>query len=171
MPTPIDTIAAKTAGLMEAMKAGRAGLVGVFRTLSEQHGEVGALFERVKKHPAKREDLWPKIRVELLAHEKAELREVYPVIRTSGGADLAARHEREATELEQTIMALDSTDIKSAAWMPLFEQLAASVVSHAHEEEDDIFPQAQKLVGHDIAKDLDKAFTALYKDLKKTLAA
>jgi hemerythrin superfamily protein len=156
----MDTIISKTKGMAEGREARRAGLVGVFETLSKEHGEVAALIERLRKMPERRNTLWPKIRAELLAHERGELRVVYPLIRVRGGDQIAAEHEKEADQLENTIDELDATETSSAAWLPLFEQLATMVVNHAATEEKELFPAAQALLGEQVAKDLQPKFLA-----------
>jgi len=47
----------------------------------------------------------------------------------------------------------------------LFERLADTVTRHAREEETDIFPQAQRVIGKDRAKELDPKFLATQKSL------
>jgi len=100
----MDTMIAKSTGAVKSMEARLHGLVGVFKTLAEQHGEVSALMKRVKHHADKRADLWPVIRLELVSHEKGELREVYSVLRDLPETRaLADHHEAEASELSALI--------------------------------------------------------------------
>jgi hypothetical protein len=169
MRSPIDAVISKTKGMAEGVRVGRHGLVGVFKTLSEQHGEAAALFERVKKHPGKREHLWPRLRVALLSHEKAELLELYPVVRDYGGGELADRHDFEAASLERMIHELEAKDFADPDWMPLFKQLASSVIQHAHEEERDIFPEAQRLISEPIARQLDEKLRTTQKAVMGTV--
>ncbi|TMQ13574.1 MAG: hypothetical protein E6J90_28220 [Deltaproteobacteria bacterium] len=67
----------KGAGKVKGVKARLDGLVGVFKTLAEQHGEVKVLLKRLQDKPEKKPELWPEIRRELLSHERGELRVVY----------------------------------------------------------------------------------------------
>src|SRR5579884_4353382 len=80
MPTRTEQIASKAMGAMKVAKATVKGLGGVFRKLSQEHGEVTALLMRVKRSSdvEVRRSLFPDIRRELLCHEKAELEVVYP---------------------------------------------------------------------------------------------
>ena len=113
MPNRMEEMASKAMGKAKEGKAAATGLTGVFRTLAEQHGEVSALLKRAKSSddPARRTELWQKIRVELLSHERAEMREVYPVLREYAETrTLAEHHDREAKELESMISRLDGTD-------------------------------------------------------------
>src|SRR5262249_23227849 len=93
MPTPIDSMMSRGLGKVKVVKARFLGLVGVFKTLTKQHGEITALLELAKISDHKFTELWPKIRQELLSHEKAEVREVFPELRAYAATRaLAGRH-------------------------------------------------------------------------------
>jgi hemerythrin superfamily protein len=170
MANSIDTIVSKGTGAVKGVEARLSGLVGVFMTLSKQHGEAKALLESVQKDAGKRAELWPTIRKELMSHEKAEMSEVYPELREHGETSvLADRHDEEAGDLEKQIKKLDALDLNSAEWGTAFEKLTAMVLQHATEEEKTIFPVAQETLGDDEAKNLDKKFQAAQKRLKETL--
>jgi hemerythrin superfamily protein len=152
----MDAALAHGAGKLKAVKPRLDGLTGVFKTLAEQHGEVASLLERVRGNPEKRTELWPVIRRLLLAHERGEVRELYPVLRmhdaTAGFAD---HHDTEARELEQMIGRLDGVPAMSDAWGAQFDRLADTVIRHADEEETQIFPTAQDVLGEARAQELD----------------
>lgn len=157
--TQMDSLLSQGMGTVKGMKARLEGLVGVFRTLTEQHGEVTALLKRVRGNPEKRRELWPQIRMELISHERGEVHEVYPVLRNHPDTrDLADLHDDEARELEQMIEKLDTAPIDSDAWGALFDQLTNTVIEHATEEERDIFPAAQQALGEQRAEQLDAKF-------------
>jgi hemerythrin superfamily protein len=135
------------------------GLAGVFRVLSEQHGEAGALLRRLKADPKRRADLWPTIRAELTSHEKAELAIVYPALRAEPELRrFAEQHDREAKELSSTIEQLQTTDMTLPRWGDLLDTLIGLVEAHAKEEENEIFPQAQTVLGADRIEALEKPF-------------
>lgn len=144
------------------------GLVGVFATLAKQHGELASLFETVRHDRARRgEEDWPKIRHALLTHERAEMRVLYPELRMRDQLrPLANRHDAEASELERMIHDLDEVEMTSDTWRNLFERLADTVVHHAREEEHEIFPLAQRVIGKDRAKELDAKFQNAQRSLE-----
>lgn len=161
MANRMDSIISHGMGEVKGLKARLKGLVGVFRTLAEQHGEVTALISRVRGHADKRAELWPEIRRELLSHERGEVRELYPVLRAHVELrELADHHDEEARELEQQISMLDALEISSDAWRTRFDQLAELVIAHAKEEENEIFPAAQHAIGEDRARALERTFLA-----------
>lgn len=138
----------------------------MFATLAKQHAEVAALMDRVVDDPDKRSDLWPTIRTELLSHEKAELRVVYPELMLDAATrGLADRHEQDAKELEMMISELDATAPDASTWMAKFKTLASSVRDHATLEEKEIFPQAQAVIGELRTKALEDELVASKKQL------
>ncbi len=167
MSNRMDTVVvAKSKGLIKGLKARRDGLTGVFRTLAEEHTEVATLIERLEADSNKRASLWPTIRIQLLSHERGELREVYPVLREhTETTQLADHHEAEAMELEDLIDELDAEDMESDDWGALFDQLAGTVLDHADEEETMIFPVAQRVIGEVRAKEIDAKFRATKKQI------
>lgn len=159
MPNRMDSMLSKGAGVMKGVKARLDGLHGVFKTLAEQHGEVSAMLKRLQDKPEKRGELWPQIRRELISHERAEMREVYPVLRQHAQTRaLADHHDQEAAELERLI---ERIDMAAADWQTLFDQLVDTVVHHANEEENEIFPKAQEAIGDRTTKDLEARFLAV----------
>ena len=157
MPNRLDSMMSKGAGMMKGVKARLDGLVGVFKTLAEQHGEVSAMLKRLQGKPEKRAELWPDIRRELLSHERAEMREVYPVLRQRVETRaLAEHHDQEAAEMERLIERIDTA--AGDAWRTLYDQLVDAVHHHANEEESEIFPKAQQAIGEQGAKDLESRF-------------
>lgn len=89
-----EKAASKVMGTAKEAKAVLSSVTGVFKELMREHGEVTALLLRVKasSDAEVRSDLFPKIRAELVSHEKGELAEVYPVFR---------KHEQLAAYAEQ----------------------------------------------------------------------
>lgn len=172
MPNRMEELASEGMGKLKDAKAAMTGLKGVFRTLAEQHGQVSALLERGKttEDPGKRRDLWKQVRTELLSHERAEMREVYPVLRKyPETAPLADHHDQEAKEAESMILRLDGIKTDSSEWGTLFGKLADAVLHHAKEEESDIFPKAQAVIGTTEAERLDSAFKETQQQIKKQL--
>jgi hemerythrin superfamily protein len=163
MPSRLDSMMSKGAGVMKGVKARLDGLHGVFKTLAEQHGEVSAMLKRLQDKPEKKAELWPEIRRELISHERAEMREIYPVLRQHAQTRaLADHHDQEAAELERLIERLN---MQTADWTTLFDQLVDTVIHHANEEENEIFPKAQDAIGDRTTKDLEARFLAAKKQI------
>jgi hypothetical protein len=169
MANPIDILAAKAKGIENSMHARREGLVGVFQTLAKQHGEAGALIDKINSDAGKRESLWPKLRVALMAHEHGELEAVYPALaRYPELKQFVDQHAKEANELDGMIKRLDGMSPESDEWASVFSSLGSAVVAHAGEEENEIFPVALNAIGADRAKELDRAFKEAHDRIETT---
>ncbi len=166
MPSTVEKIASGVMGAAKDVKAGFKGLTGVFMHLMEEHGKVGALIKRVgmSSDVAVRSKLYPTIRTELLAHERGELKIVYPALaefpETSA---IAAAHAHHASEIEAAIAELDALSFNSPAWTPAFERLAKLVDQHVEQEESNYFPKGQQVLGEERTKRLLPAFEAAKK--------
>ena len=163
MPTRTEEAASKVMGGVKATKATIEGLHGVFKKLAEEHGQVTALLLRVKMSSDAdvRRNLFPEIRSQLLAHEKGELREVYPVFMDH--PDLQGRahdHDREAGELEQLLDRHNGTAFEEKSWKDMFDRLVELVSHHTEEEENEYFPAGERVLGQEEAERLESRYEA-----------
>jgi hypothetical protein len=161
MPNRMEEAASRVMGAMKTVKATVEGLPGVFKQLTKEHGEVTALLMRVKmtSDTGVRRELFPKIRVELLSHEKGELREVYPVFKQHPELEKMARdHEAEAGQLERLLDALSAMPFEGEAWGARFTDLANAVSHHTREEENEYFVAAAHVIGTDEAERMTIAY-------------
>ncbi|HKU39315.1 MAG TPA: hemerythrin domain-containing protein [Polyangiales bacterium] len=156
MTNRAQELVSKAVGTAKAAKATLEGLTGVFRHLEREHGEVSALLVRLKasSDPDVRRELLPTIRRELLAHEEAEQRALYPALREHPHTTrMAEAHDRDAESLEAAVKELNSVAVDSPHFQPMLERLIERVQHHVREEEDDYFPVAPR-VFHDRAQAL-----------------
>jgi hemerythrin-like domain-containing protein len=145
MTHKLEELASKAVGTVKAAKASLDGINGVFRHLMREHGEVSALLMRLKlsADPEVRRELWQEIRVELLSHEQAERLIVYPVLEQNAQtANMVARHNRDAEDLEDVIEELNKLGVEAPEWQPTLERLIAQVQEHVRDEEEEYFPIA-----------------------------
>jgi hemerythrin superfamily protein len=172
MTKVLDEIASKTMGAAKVVKATFKGFTGVFRKLTQEHGEVSALLIHVDKSddPAVRAELFPKIRKELLAHEKAELAVVYPAFaQYSETRMIAEKHRQEAGELEKMIERLSAMPVQDNAWASTFDALLDLVKRHVDEEESEFFPAGERMLGAE-ADALQAQYEAAKRDVMAQLA-
>lgn len=173
MPSRTEEIASKAMGQMKNVKGTVEGLSGVFKHLMKEHGEVSALIHRVKMSddPEVRRDLFPKIRKELLSHEKGELNEVYPELKNHAETrSIVAQHEREAQQLEQHIREVHEMGYDDPRWEASFGRLADLVKQHVSEEEGEFFPKAQKVLGDEKADALTSRYERAKQDVKQQVS-
>jgi hypothetical protein len=138
------------------MLPGRAGVAsferfsGVFRKLTQEHGELIGMMLRLKMTSSieLRAELFPVIREELSAHERGELDVLYAALeRYEELRWSATQHRREALKLERLIERVGALPYDDEAWAYAFANLADTVQQHAAEEEDELFPTAQRILG------------------------
>lgn len=161
MTNPIDEATTKTAGALRAVKSRFRGLTGVFTTLAKQHGEVKHLLELATRtnDADKQRQVWPKLRLEILSHERAELLEVYSALeRYPDLAEVVARHRRDARDLEVSIDVLDTATYGSTEWATAMRTLSGLVTEHARMEEDEFFPRAAEVLEKSETQALDEPF-------------
>jgi iron-sulfur cluster repair protein YtfE (RIC family) len=163
MPNKMEEFGGKAAGQLKGAVGVVKGFTGIFKTLVQQHGEVSALLSRAKAadEPEKRLDLWSKIRIELLSHERAEMRVLYPELKQHEATrQIAEEHDDEASELEESIQELDSIDAASDDWTQKLEGLIDLVKNHVDDEENEWFPEAKDVIGKELADELNDRFLA-----------
>lgn len=166
MPNRLDSMLSHGMARVKAVKARLSGLGGVFKTLAAEHGELRVLLQRAKVSDDRFVDLWPTIRRDLVAHEKAERRELYPVLRAHPETrSLADHHDAEADELDALIASVDALGVGTPELRATFKRLNDLVVHHAHEEESKIFPKAQEVLGKDRAELIETKYLAAKRQL------
>jgi hemerythrin superfamily protein len=154
----MDSIMAKGAGKAKGVRARLEGLTGVFKRLVEQHAELRVLLKRLQDDPDRMADVWPEIRRDLMSHERAEMKEVYPLLRDHPQTRaLADHHDEEAAEIERLVAEIDAADDD---WRPIYIRLIGAVTRHASEEDEIIYPKAQRALGEKLAKELDERYIA-----------
>jgi hemerythrin superfamily protein len=152
---------AKAAGKVKKAGAIVAGKRGIFAQLEEEHTEVSMLMKQAQKSDDEktRRDLFTKIRVELLAHAKAEERVFYPVLQQNAQTRQdAERSLQDHQQIEQIINRLDATPITSQSWKAALDTLIETVKSHVNLEEKTVFPKAQQFIDDDEAEELGQRF-------------
>jgi hemerythrin superfamily protein len=148
-------------GKVKLAKAKLKGLTGIFSTLAEEHGEASALLNRIDRSsdPERWREVFPKVRKELLAHERGELAVLYPRLQQHEQTrQIVQDHQREADQLESLLEQLHAQPYESAEWKPMFSRLLELVEHHVEEEESTYFERAQEVLGKETAKQLNQEY-------------
>jgi hemerythrin-like domain-containing protein len=172
MPNHIEEAMSKAAGKVKAATARVKGLTGVFNHLAEEHAQATSLLKLTKaaSDPSKQGELWSALRKEILAHERAELLHVYPVLeRHEATRDMAERHREEAAELELALANVGRSNVGTAQWFERFAHLEEVVKKHIEEEEQQLFPLAQSTVDRATSDDLRSRFESTKMSLMESL--
>jgi Hemerythrin HHE cation binding domain len=132
-------------------------LSGVFWKLAQEHGELNASLVRLRMTSSLelRALLFPIFRDELLAHERGELEVVYATLERYDATHwIALAHRRHAQHLQRLIERVSELPFDGEAWSYAFAHLADTIGQHSAEEEDELFPTAQRVMGAEAAQTL-----------------
>jgi hypothetical protein len=166
----VQEILSKMAGMARKAGGALAGDAGVLNTLEGEHAEVAMLMracleEGHDDHDPEslecRRELYRKIRVQLLAHAKAEAQELYGVLELRPATREHALHsELEHKELEHLLRRLDHMAESDIGWMPTFATLQMKVEAHVREEESVLFDEAKLILDKDELRQIDDRYRA-----------
>jgi hypothetical protein len=177
----VQEILSKMAGMARQAGAALSGDAGVLNTLEGEHAEVAMLMRALLEeghddHDADalecRRELYHKIRVQLLAHAKAEAQELYGVLELRPATREHALHsELEHRELEHLIRRLDHMSEADIGWMPTFATLQMKVEAHVREEEEVFFDEAKLILDRDELRQIDDRYRAARRRYAELLEA
>jgi hemerythrin superfamily protein len=163
----------KTAGAVKSAAKALAGYPGIFRHLAGEHAEVAALMKRVaatSEDSDARQELFPEMRKNLLAHAHGEEQTFYPALRKFPEIEpLVMECLREHKHIEEYLEQLHAGDKTSPAWLDRFEQMMTAVESHVEREENELFPKARDLLDRQAAKDLEDRYEKVEEQEKSRL--
>jgi len=155
-------VAAKVKGGMKAAGSALTGYPGIFRHLAAEHGEVSVLMKRVagsSDGSDVREELFPEIRKNLLAHAKAEEQEFYEPLRNrSATRDLIRKSLDQHRKIEEYVEKLSSGNKATQTWLETFERMMRAVEQHVDLEENQLFPAAKELLSTNEAQEMEEQY-------------
>lgn len=161
----------KVMGKVKGARQALTGGAGIFERLATEHGEISTMIRRVAASTDDsdvRKELYPRIRSELLAHAKAEEKEVYSQFRLLPSlADAMDEAADEHHRIEDFFEQLDSMSTSDDRWISVFRDMMTLVQKHVMEEELQVFPKAKK----ELSKDQSEALESRYLDAKEDMIA
>lgn len=159
MTKAASKVAAKTKSAAKALQ----GYPGIFRHLAAEHAELSILMKRVVNSPDDtnvREELFPEIRKNLLAHAHAEEEQFYPILFSFPELEpIVSQCAEEHQAVEECLIELEATDKREPAWIQTFEEMVKAIEVHVEREEKDLFPKAAELLTKDQAEDMDEGYS------------
>jgi hypothetical protein len=135
--------------------------VGIFGRLKKEHSEVSEMLEELADgSPDERRELFPKLKVELLAHAHAEQETLYERLRgrndrlTCQVEDGRDEHD----SMEAMIETLSELDPAADEWVACLKSLEECIDHHVDDEENEMFPAAKKLIDAEHAVDIEREY-------------
>ncbi|MDQ3202044.1 MAG: hemerythrin domain-containing protein [Pseudomonadota bacterium] len=147
--------------------------------LKADHERVKAILtqlsESTERGVKKRTDLLAKLEMEITIHTRLEEEILYPAFKKAGGKEQDIMYY-EAKEEHRTVDALVLPDLKKTDPGSLEFSGRVKVVKellehHIEEEEEEMFPQAKKLLGNATLEELGAEMEKMKAQYKKELSA
>ena len=137
----------------------------LFQLIRLDHQKAKRLFERLAETAGgtqSRPRLFAELKHELELHAAVEEKYFYPALQGHEEArDLIQEALEEHGDVKEALVALDHGDNESDDWADRLDELREDVEHHVEEEENEIFPLAQKLLDPmqlgRIAEEIDRA--------------
>ncbi len=110
----------------------------------------------------KRKVIYEELKNELKVHADAEERYFYrPLFKFDETQDQARHSVAEHQDIDKLIEELDETDMSSPGWLATAKKLKHEVLHHLDEEEEDVFPMADKTLSESKMTDLAKDYRSM----------
>ncbi len=123
-------------------------MTDIFDRLKQDHDVHRTMLEKIGDTSGdsdERKALFEKFRIEISAHAAAEEESLYAVMLQDPDLREEGQHSvSEHKEIDDFLAELQDIDMFSPAWMSTFKDLRHRYEHHIDEEEQDIFPVAQK---------------------------
>lgn len=131
--------------------------------LKDEHATVNRLFSDIMLTASsdrdRREKLFTALKEALIKHAHAEEKVFYPPLREKQQShDMVEHGIDEHHTVENLLQKLDGIPADSDDWIDALQNLKEKVQDHVREEEGDIFPKAQQLLGDDKLNQMQEQF-------------
>lgn len=163
-------MAAKAMGKAKGAAKALSGYPGIFHHIAGEHGEVSAMMKRVagsSEGSKVREELFPEIRKNLLAHTQAEEKEFYgPLRRFPETKEFIAQAMDEHRKVQEYLEKLESGNKATKTWLQTFERMMRAVERHVEMEEHEMFPAANEVLSGEQAREMEDRFQEVEEQVK-----
>jgi hypothetical protein len=135
---------------------------GIMSKLHEDHETVNELIaqlEATEDGADEREELFMRLKEEILVHRIAEERVFYAkLLQHPEGREIGKHCNEEHSEVTQLVQKLESMDMGNARWLQTLTKLKTSIQHHVAEEEGEIADLAERIFGEDMLEELADLF-------------
>ena len=141
--------------------------------LKREHGHVSTLLEKIvdtsERAVKSRERLFDEIKTELTIHARIEEKHLYPRLKKEPELkDLEKHAEQEHREVKEMLAAIAKLPVEADEFIEKIKALTSSVQDHVEEEEQEIVPKAEKVLGKD---ECDRVTKLLQEEKQKLMQA
>ncbi|APE28928.1 hemerythrin domain-containing protein [Aurantiacibacter gangjinensis] len=122
----------------------------IFARLKEDHEDHREILDKLAETSGdseERQELFEKFTLDVKSHAAAEEQALYStMLRKPKATDMTRHSVAEHHELNEMLNDLAATDMSSSAWLEKFKKLDHEYRHHINEEEEDHFPDFEKLL-------------------------
>lgn len=142
--------------------------------LKDDHDKVDRLFQKVKatEEGEEHKELFKKIKAELDAHTHIEEKIFYPRLKQEEELeDITLEGIEEHHQAKMFLRELAGLSEDSEKFEPKLKVLMEDITHHVQEEEGEMFPKVEKILGADELNELGNLMTEEKKNFQKTQTA
>lgn len=145
----------------------------IYQHIKQDHDKVKQLFGQLEEteDPRQCEQLFQQLKQEVLAHAKAEEQTFYSAMMENDLKEQAQHSKQEHQEVESLMQQLESMEPAEKEWRNLVKKLRQELEHHMQEEENEIFPKAQKVIEGEAAETLAEDMEELEQEYKQEQGA
>ena len=149
--------------------------MNAFKLLKADHEKVAGIFEKLEPTTERgvktREDLFAQLKTELDIHANIEETILYPALTEADKThDLVLEAYEEHHVIKQLLAELDDLSKDAEQWGAKLKVLQENVEHHVEEEEGELFPKAQKVLGAEEVEALGDRLEQAKKQQKSAVA-
>lgn len=127
--------------------------MNVLEVLKDDHATVERLFSNIlatsSSDKKRREELFHALKEAIIKHSHAEEKVFYPLLVDKKPAhDMIEHGVGEHHMVESLLNKMDGIPADSDEWIDTLENIHSKIKDHVEEEEHEIFPKAEQLLGH-----------------------
>lgn len=149
-------------------------MTDIYTRLKKDHDQHRKLLEQISNTEGdspERRKLFDQFKIEVTAHANAEEQTLYAYMLENPDLQDEGRHSvAEHKEIDEILEELAEMDMSSSGWLNRFKTLRHDYEHHIDEEEEEIFPAADKVSGPKIEQKMADKFDSRKADEKETTA-
>ncbi len=134
----------------------------IYQTLKQDHDRHRKMLATIADthgDSKERRETWDKFYHDVAAHAAAEEETFYSKLISKEDGQSEGRHSvAEHKELDDLMEELNEIEFSSSAWLTKFKDLKHRYEHHIDEEEEDVFPVAEEVIGKDGNQKIGAAF-------------
>ena len=132
--------------------------------LKKDHRKVDDLFTQIESDGSDKKQIFGQIYNELTLHSQAEETFFYPELELSSETSGDVQHSyKEHQQVKDMLEELASSDPNAAVWMTKLNELKESVQHHVDEEENELFPKSERVLGQQKLDEIGRKIEQLKK--------